>query len=358
VAYARELRSQAVNHLSGPTRRRGDVAILSRALGVSRRTLHLWLRARERQGARRAGRPRVSEARRRAALCAVTCLYRQGLWITWRNVRTALGERFPTRLVQEATARFKRLHARHRLRHRARQRVKTQVHAPDVIWGLDGTHVGRTRRREPVEDQLLRDGCSRRTLAQAVGRPASGEDLVLLLEHARRVHGRLPLVFLSDNAPNNTSEEVARYLEQHQVIRLLTLPYTPQHNAMNERANREVKERAELGKGVVLETVLDAAQRLARAANDLDHHHARPVLRGRTAAECYRDPRARATLPDRDLFYRTTRHALDVASRPPNARARRRAQREAIYASLERFGLVSRTRGGVPFRAVMCVGIS
>jgi len=36
----------------------------------------------------------------------------------------------------------------------------------------------------------------------------------------------------------------------------------------------------------------------------------------------------------------------------------RRHSREAIYASLERFGLITRTRGGVPFSAAMCEGIS
>ncbi len=179
-----------------------------------------------------------------------------------------------------------------------------------------------------------------------------------LLDHARRTRRALPLVLLTDNAPNNTSEEVARYLAERQVIYMRKLPYTPQHNALIERAHRELKEHAGLGKGIVLKGVHDAAQRLAHAWHHVDHRHDRPALGGRTSAYACRDPAERATIPARNLFDRTTRHALDVASQQPTAHQRRRAQREAIYASLERFGLVSRTRGGEPFRGVICAGIS
>jgi transposase InsO family protein len=278
--------------------------------------------------------------------------------ITWRSVENALGDSIPTRLVQWATARFKARRARHAERHRQRARVQSTVHAPDVIWGLDGSHVGRTTAGEALESQTLRDHATRRTIDLGVGACADGGDVVQLLEHARETRGTLPLVLVTDNAPNNTSEEVERYLDAHQVIHLLTLPYTPQHNAPTERAHRELKELAGLGKGVVLDGAKDAAQRLASAWHHLDHRHARPALGGRTAADAYQDLTARARIPDRERFYWTTRHALDVASQPPTAHQRRRARREAIYASLERFELVSRTRGGEPFRAIMCEGIS
>ena len=347
-----------MSHLQGPMRRRGDVAQLTRTLHVSRRTIHLWLRAVDRPAARRVGRPSATEPERFAALRAVACLARMDWKITWRSVERALHGTIPTRLVQWAVAHWKQLRAKHATRQRERVRVQATVHAPDVIWGLDGSHVGRTVDGAALESQTLRDHASRRTVGIAVGASASSDDLVAVLEQTRQARGTLPLVLLSDNAPNNTSDDVARYLAAHRVVHLRTLPYTPQHNAPTERAHRELKELAGLGKGVVLDGANDAARRLAAAWHHLDHRHARPVLGARTAADAYLNVAARATIPARDLFYRTARHAIDVASQQPTAHQRRRAQREAIYASLEQFGLVSRTRGGEPFRAVMCAGIS
>jgi len=353
VAYGRELRSRLVNRLLQAPRRHGDVSAVAHAVGMSRRTLHAWLRARGRPSARRVGRPGATDPERFAALRAVACLARIGWRITWRSVKEALRGTIRTRLIQWAVARWKELRAWHAERHRRRVRVQTTVHAPAVVWGLDGTHVGRTIDGKALESQTLRDHASRLTVDVAVSTSASGDELVQLLEHARQTIGELSLVLVTDNAPNNTSEDVERYLAEHQVIHLLTLPYTPQHNAPTERAHRELKELAGLGKGVVLDGPHDAARRLESARHHLDHRHARPVLGGRTAADAYRDRAARATIPDRGLFYRTTQHALDVASQQPTAHQRRRARREAIYASLERFGLITRTRGGVPFTAVM-----
>ncbi|HZC76166.1 MAG TPA: DDE-type integrase/transposase/recombinase [Ktedonobacterales bacterium] len=347
-----------MSHLLGKNRRRGDLGALARGLGASRRTLHLWLRASRSPPARRVGRPGASEADQRAALRAIACLYRMDWKVSWRSAKRVLGDRFSTRLLQVATARFKRYHARHAQRQRELRRVHVEVNAPDVIWGLDGTHLGRTPERAPIESQVLRDACARRTLDLAVGRPARGEDVVHILERAQERFGALPLVLSSDNGPINTSARVDRYLRRHQIIHLRNVPHTPQHNAFTERGIGELKEVAELGEGVVLEDAHDAARRLAGAWHHLDHRHARPALHQRSAAQCYQNPLARYRMPDRKLFYRSARHALQAASHAPDARARRRAQREAIYATLERFGLVSRTRGGVPFRAVMCERIS
>jgi transposase InsO family protein len=358
MAYPSELRSRIVSHLSGPTRRPGDVCGLARTLGVSRRTLYLWLRAKTRPSVRRVGRPGASNAQRRGALRAIGRLQRQGFRVSCRSVQRELGDCFPVRLLQWATGRWKSHHARHAQRHRARVRVVVQVHQPDAIWGLDGTHLGRTRDLEPVEAQVLRDACSRRTLDLHFGRPACTEDVVDLLERQRKQRGALPLVLSTDNGPIYTSACFEEYLERHQVVHLMNLPHTPQHNAFTERGIGELKDLAGLGEGVVLDELNDARKRLARAWLYLDHCHVRPVLHGKTAAICYRDGVTRDRMPDRGLFYRSARHALEGASHAPNARDRRRAEREAIYATLESFDLVSRTRGGVPFRAVMCEGIS
>lgn len=300
----------------------------------------------------------MTRAQRREALRAIERLHRWGFKVSCRSAQRELGSDFPVRLLQWATGRWKWHHARHAQRHRARTRVRVKVHAPDVIWGMDATQLGRTPEGAAVDGQVIRDSATRRTLDLTVGPPPSTGDVVDLLERARKSSGVLPLVLATDNGPIYTSAQLEEYLRRHQVIHLTNLEHTPQHNGFTERGIGELKDLAELDGSAVLSDLSDARKRMGRAWMYLDHIHARPMLGFRTAAECYQDPTARDTMPDRDLFYRSACDALDVASRAPDNRARRRARREAIYATLERFELITRTRGGVPFSAVMCEGIT
>jgi transposase InsO family protein len=254
------------------------------------------------QSARPPGRPGATPKQRRDAIRAIACLDRMDWHLTWRDVKAAIGDRIPTRLLQEATATWKR-HRLHRAERRcANLRMHVDVHAREVIWALDGTHLGRTSDAAPIESEVLRDVHSRRTLDLAVGAPACGQDVVQILERARERHGALPLVFSSDNGPINTSAEVEDYLGRHRIVHLRNVPRTPQHNPFVERAIGELKQMSGLGKGVVLADAHDAALRLARAWHHLDHRHARPALRHRTAAACYQNERARYSMQERELF--------------------------------------------------------
>jgi len=65
-------------------------------------------------------------------------------------------------------------------------------------------------------------------------------------------------------------------------------------------------------------------------------------------------PRA-GDLVDRDTFHETACYKIARAVQSAGTpRARRLAEREAIYETMEQFGLIRRTRGGVPRRAVKC----
>jgi len=64
-------------------------------------------------------------------------------------------------------------------------------------------------------------------------------------------------------------------------------------------------------------------------------------------------------LVDRETFYAAARSAIDAAVLGcSTARARRTAEREAIYQTMERFELISRTRGGAPLQAEKREGVS
>ena len=79
-------------------------------------------------------------------------------------------------------------------------------------------------------------------------------------------------------------------------------------------------------------------------------------LRPRTCLDGCTAPAMDAAMPsayteaERAVFFEEVRVAAEVAvGGIHGARARRRAQREAVVRVLERRGLIRRTRGGVPF---------
>ena len=177
----------------------------------------------------------------------------------------------------------------------------------------------------------------------------SSNATIALLGHE---YGVLPSVFCSDNGPENVNHEVGGWLEAHKVIHLKNLPYTPQHNAWSERGMGELKGAVELGKGAVFRSHEEAAALLDLAWRRVDRETPRKVLSWRTREVAYEGMATCYTPSSHAGFYRTARSAVEKAVRGAStARARRRAERGAIYATLDGYGLVKRTRGGVPLEA-------
>ena len=85
----------------------------------------------------------------------------------------------------------------------------------------------------------------------------------------------------------------------------------------------------------------------------LNAQRVRPSRGGHTADKLDRLlPRA-DDLVDRARFYDTACAAIAAAVQGiSNARARQRAEREAVWRTLEEFGLVTRTRGRRPAAAI------
>ena len=90
-----------------------------------------------------------------------------------------------------------------------------------------------------------------------------------------------------------------------------------------------------------------------RLARRLNAQRVRPSRGGFTADELDRMlPRAE-DLVSRERFYDTVCAAIERAVHGiENARARQRAEREAVWRTLEEFGLVTRTRGRRPKAAL------
>jgi hypothetical protein len=273
--------------------------------------------------------------------------------------------------------------------------VSTVVQARDVLWSLDATHMGRDAGGE-VQGEALRDPASTSALSVSVGRPSTGADVVALLDRTSAARGGPPLVLCVDCGSNYASSEVRHWVDQHRVVLLQSLPRVPEHNAWVERGHRELKEDAELGKGTVLEPLpcrrwttieghqdvvegwheptegLDHAReagaktrkvnsrgelprwcrRLARSMRVLNECRARSSRGGWTASALDAVLPRGDHLVGREGFHRAVCENVEQAVlAAPNARARRRARRNAILCTLESYGLVRRTRGGRPWTA-------
>lgn len=251
-------------------------------------------------------------------------------------------------LLREALRELKREGRRKERKRRAAHRHTVGVHAADALWADDETHLGRAPDGAEVKGKVLRDPASRYTLDLAAGRPARGPDVIAALERTAEERGGYPLVYVSDNGPCFVDEGVERFLWSHHIVHLRNVPGTPEHNCWAERAIGELKGESGLGRGVVLAGgAPEGLRRLEEARGRLDRLRPRKCLGWRTPEAVDRElPRA-YDLVDRRVFYETALRAVERAVHGiQNPRARRRAEREAIFRTLQLFGLVTRYRGG------------
>jgi hypothetical protein len=327
--------------------------VCARALGVTVRELWNW----EHLPQGRPGRPPDPPELVAAAMEACrTVLEEQRYGVGWEKTWQLLGgpdSGYSQYRVQECVADLKEAREAERALLRTLARVSVRVCLGEVVWGLDETHLGRLGDGQAVLGLVVREIASTRTLLVSVGPAATAEDLIRALEHLRLARGGLPLVLCLDNGPAMKSELVAMYLAFHEVVALRNVPYVSQHNAATERGHRELKEACGLGRGVLLHGHAEAAARVAEAVELVDER--RPVAsRGmRTPLAMDEETPRWYHRIDRGAFYaaacRAIREAVQGCS---NDRERRKAEREAILRTLERFALIERTRGGAPLRDV------
>lgn len=347
--------------------RHGELGPLARLLDVTPRTLRNW---RDQAGnCPVMGRPRHAEGTWRAALVPVARAWKSQGRSSGRPrveaVLEGLELEIPSAIVRELLRRLKARRRRVLARRRAAQMQHLDVQARDALWSQDATHLGRDEHGK-VEALAVKDVGTTTAIEQSVGGPARGEDVLALLVRAKRVRGTLPLVLGMDNGPANRNERVCSYLASERVIVLWNVPHTPEHNAPIESYFGELKNELEaLGELVargadpsqgprsLSEAGVSATKRHFRACvprvAGLFNQRVRPSRGGFTAAQLDRmRPRAEHRV-ERARFYDTACAAIRSAVQGiDDARARRRAEREAVLCTLEQFGLVTRTRGRRP----------
>jgi transposase InsO family protein len=222
------------------------------------------------------------------------------------------------------------------------QRVHVKVLAKGAVLAQDSTHTGNCRGRKAWAE-VAKDAATCEAWAFGNGKPVTGDAMLGYLE-ALKAQGRLPLVLATDNGAAYKEHRVEAWLARHQVIHLLSRPHTPQDNGRAERGIGEGKKLAELGKGVLLENKALGALLLDQALQRLNQGWPRRTKGGLTAAQLKQTlPHWQATT-SRSSFYKATCSAIQ-AIKATGKRAQRKETREAIFRTLELFGLILRTRG-------------
>jgi hypothetical protein len=322
--------------------------VVAVSLDVTVRTLSSWKRqAREAAPERKLGRPsHTVDAHRRAMWLVGRELKKQG-YPGWREIARALQGAVPVRLIQLYVRLTKQRRRERKSARIARNRVTVSVLARDVIWGQDGAHIGRNK-SHAVESQVIRDRGSLAFIGIQTGPTAGHKDVLRLFEETAKQRAGYPLVYSRDNGSMYAHEDVQRYMEERQIIVLRTLPRTPQHNGATERSIRELKVATGLGKGELIDQQ-SAHAALTAAIARMNKNRIRPSKGFKTANELD------DTLPvgytcGRDIFYRECRQSMARAVQEAQTkRAARFAEREAIFSTMEKFGLIKRSRGGKPY---------
>lgn len=329
---------------------------------VSDRTVRNWKRlaADEAAGQRRPpGRPGYSvqawaAARERVAAVLERVGYRAGEAL----VHEQLDKEVPLGLVRRVLRELKTEHEGRKRRALEAVRTHVVVHGRNVMWSVDGTHLGRDPENKAVIGEVVRDVASTSTLGLSAGPPPTSGEVVALLDHVASETGELPLVLASDNGGENKGE-VDAWCERHGVVRLRNLPYTPQHNPWVEHGNRELKQESGLGKGVALDSKEVALSVLIEAVERIDTRIPRATRGWRTAREAYAELPAGHALIDRQGFLNDAHCAIERALQDcTSSRARRLAEREAVLGTMERCELITRTRGRATKRPQKPEGVS
>ncbi|TAH34432.1 MAG: transposase [Planctomycetota bacterium] len=345
---------RAVAEVLARRRSQGRQEQVAKLLGVSSRTLRGWRV--------QAARGRLGRPRREADLQQVVEIEaeweRQGKTSGAMSVQKGLNGMVSLRQAREIVAERKRAERRERRQRLESQRVHVEVAAPQVLWSVDGTQLGRVE-GEVLEGQVVRDVCSKKVVGLSVGPPAGGEDVVALLEEARQEALALPLVLSSDHGGAYRSRVLAEYLKRGQVVHLWTEGHVPQQNAWAERCVRELKEESGLDGSLELGEVTAAWTQLRAAAERLNRARLRRSLGWRTAAVACQAPSPAYDEVVRARFYAAACTAVRQAvAGVQGVRARRRAARWAILNTLQNFEYINITRGGQPIPHVKAEAIS
>jgi hypothetical protein len=248
----------------------------------------------------------------------------------------------PRRVISTALRVVKAEHKAEEARRWAENRVHVDVLAVWALSAQDSTHIGDYRHRKAWAE-VNKDAASTWGEARGDGRPINANAMHAHLEYLWS-QGRLPLVLATDNALAYNDYQTVLLLRSCKVIHLLSRPHTPQDNGRAECGIGEGKALAGLGRGVQLHNPAKGVRRLDEALQTLNHHWPRQTKDGLTAAQLIQKLPHWEKFTKRSVFYEAACAQISEACSQPGCN-QRLATREAIFRTLEQFGLILRTRG-------------
>ncbi len=181
---------------------------------------------------------------------------------------------------------------------------------------------------------MFRDrGSLRVEVTESEGIATTAKDTLKVLNELKQ-SARLPLVVGTDNGSPLVAKIIAVFMRQNKIVHLKSLPRVPQHNGSAENAVGDVKRLIRDG-----ETSAD----VCRILNDC---RVRQTLNWKTPTEVDLEAFQPWTKKMRTLFYNATKLAIKRALIcMKTAYEKRKAEREAIFQTMESFSLITRTRG-------------
>lgn len=239
--------------------------------------------------------------------------------------------RVRVRLIRDVVSGLKkRRHARH-MNHVLAARTTVEVHKPGTLTAIDAAKVPNQEGGEVI---VCRDRGSLKTeVTESEGLATRASDTLKVLNELKG-RGRLPLVAASDNGSPFTASEVEDFLRENKVVHLKSLPRVPQQNGSAENAVGDFKRLKEDG---------EATTAACRILNDC---RKRESLNWQTPTEFDREHFQPYTDKQRTEFFTAANAAIEVAKLGTRtAYEKRKAEREAIFQTMERFELITRIRG-------------
>jgi transposase InsO family protein len=211
-------------------------------------------------------------------------------------------------------------------------RVSVKVKRSGTMATMDGATV-----RKGDDYIVLRDRGSLSVESSSCNGPMQSVHVLALLMTLKEQE-RLPLVMCSDNGSPFCSNVVRIFLESNQVVHLKSLPYVPQHNGSCENAVKEMKALIKEGFAPL------------EACHILNKNRRRQKIGYQTSTEFNDKNFQTNTIEKRSEFYEAAKQAIKKAQLGTGSVLnKRKAEREAIFQTMERFDLITRTRGGLPY---------
>ena len=237
------------------------------------------------------------------------------------------------RLVREVVRGLKKRRRVRAEKHLKTSRITVTVHKHAHFNVIDALKVPDKIGGESI---VCRDRANLMThLHDAKSENVCASDVLDLLESLLK-KGRLPLVLGSDNGSPFVAHEVADFLAKHNVIHLKSLPRVPQHNGSAENAVGDVKR--------LLKNGFDRAQTVLT----LNNIRLRKVNDWKTPNELDQECFTAITENERIKFFNAAKSAINSAVVDTmTSKEKRKAEREAIYQTMENFSIITRTRGQI-----------